>query len=49
MNYVKKTPNTTAKYQVLALISTRHFRRDIGKNERVEGQESLHTADAPTD
>jgi len=40
-------PNRISKHQVLSRLNC-HVRRDVGKSERVEGQESLHTAASPT-
>jgi len=41
-------PNRISKYRVFAQLWNGHVRSDIGKSERVEGQESLHTAGGPT-
>jgi hypothetical protein len=45
---VYTVPNRIVKYRVLAKICGCLVRRDIGKNERVEGQEFLHTAEGLT-
>jgi len=37
-------PNRISTYRVLAQLWSCHVWRDVGKSERVEGQESLHTA-----
>ena len=42
-------PNRFSKHRVLEHLCRGYVRRDIGKSERVEGQESLYTADGPTD
>jgi hypothetical protein len=36
-------PNRISKYQVVAQLGSCHVRRDMGKSERVGGQDSLHT------
>jgi hypothetical protein len=41
-------PNKFSKRQVLAQVGRSDVRRDIGRSEMVEGQESLHTAAGPT-
>jgi len=37
-------PNRVSKHKDLAQLCSGHVRRDMGKSERAEGQESLHTA-----
>jgi len=37
-------PNRISKYRVLTQFLSCHVWRDMGKSERAEGQEILHTA-----
>jgi len=37
-------PNRISKYRVLTQLLSCKVWRDMGKSERAEGQESLHTA-----
>jgi hypothetical protein len=41
-------PNRISKYQVLALLGNDEIRRGMGKGERVEGQDALHTMNGAT-
>jgi hypothetical protein len=42
-------PNRISKFQVLTQLLSCHVWRDMGKSERVEGQESLHTVGGSAD
>jgi len=42
-------PNRISKYQVLTQLLSCHVWGDVGKSERDEGQESLHTAGGSAD
>jgi hypothetical protein len=42
-------PNRISKYSVLTQLLSFHVWRNMGKGERAEGQESLHTAGGSED
>ena len=46
--FCKYKPNRVSKDKVLAQLGSFYVRRDVGKSERVERQESLHTMVGPT-
>jgi hypothetical protein len=41
-------PNITSKYKFVAQLGSYHVRRDMGKDERVEVQQSLHITGGST-